>query len=309
MVEELLREFIAEPWVDQLDFSTAERVNATFVSQFFNEREGDMVWKIQSADGTPVYLYILLEFQSRVEPFMPLRGMVYEGLLYQELIARKRLSPSGKLPLVIVVILYNGEEPWGTPLELAELIERVDPSAEVYVPRLRCRLIDESRFRTEDLESRPSAIASLFRLERSLSWREVQNTVARLKGVLVEPEDRELQRVFAAWLTRLLRRRGISEEIPAMQDLEEVHDMLEQRIEEWDRRLKETAQQQGLQQGLQQGRREGGAELLLAQLEQRFGPLDEVSRMRVRSAEPDRLLEWGKRLFQAERLAEVFGDR
>ena len=72
--------------------------------------------------------------------------------------------------------------------------------------------------------------------------------------------------------------------------------MLEKRLEEWSRQERET------------GRQEGEAQLLMTMLEQKFGPLDEVSRKRIRSADPNRLLEWGKRILRAERLTEVFGD-
>ena len=169
MMEDLLREFVAEPWVERLDFSTAERLNASYVSPRYSHREGDMVWRIETIDGTPVYLYILLEFQSSSDPYMPLRGMTYKCLFYQDLIAGKRLTPSGKLPPVIVIFLYNGEEPWRGPLELSDLIERIDPSAEIYIPRLRCRLIDESLYDHEVLDRSLSPVASLFRLERSRS--------------------------------------------------------------------------------------------------------------------------------------------
>ena len=87
MVEDLVREFVAEPWVERLDFSTAERINASYVSPGLSQREGDMVWKIQTVDGIPVYLYILVELQSSTDRYMPLRAMTYQGLFYQDLIA------------------------------------------------------------------------------------------------------------------------------------------------------------------------------------------------------------------------------
>jgi putative YhgA-like transposase len=298
MVEDLLREFVAEPWVERLDFSTAERLNASYVSPRYSHREGDMVWKIETVDGTPVYLYILLEFQSSSDPYMPLRGMTYKCLFYQDLIAHKRLTPSGKLPPVIVIFLYNGEEPWRGPLELSDLIERIDPSAEIYVPRLRCRLIDESLYGREVLDRSPSPVASLFRLERSLGPQDMRESVVHLVEALKQPEDRELRRAFQIWLGRRLEKKGIA--LPEAQELEEMPAMLEKRMEEWSRQQTERA--------WQKGRQEGEAKLLVAQLEQKFGPLDEVSRMRIRSADSERLLEWGKRFVEAQRLADVLGD-
>ena len=301
MVEDLLREFVAEPWVDRLDFSTAQRVNAAFASEHYAQREGDMVWRIDTFDGQPVYLYVLLELQSTVDRYMPLRGMVYEGLLYQHLIAEDKLPPSGKLPPVIVVILYNGVAPWGGPLELSELIERADPSAEIYLPRLRCLLIDEQRYERADLDHRTSPVARVFRLEASLSREETLRNVAWMLRTLKELDDEELRRAILEWLDRRLAKIGL----PPARNLEEnMESVLDQRIEQWAREDREKGRQEGRQEGLQ----EGEAQLLMALLEQKFGPLDEMSRTRIRSADADRLLDWGKRMIRAERLADVFGD-
>jgi hypothetical protein len=48
--------------------------------------------------GEWVYLYLLIEFQSRVDKYMALRMMVYVGLLYQDLIKRGEVLADGRLP-------------------------------------------------------------------------------------------------------------------------------------------------------------------------------------------------------------------
>ncbi len=62
------------------------------------------------------------------------------------------------------------------------------------------------------------------------------------------------------------------------------------------------------QQGWERGRREGESMLLLRQLERRFGPLDEHTCQRVKSADAERLLEWGERFVDARTLQDVFAD-
>lgn len=109
MVEDLVREFVPEAWVERLDFSTLERVNASFVSTKLKRRESDMVWKLRRRDGAPVYVYLLLEFQSSVDRFMAVRLMAYVALLYQDLMDRGELTPDGLLPLVLPLVVYNGD--------------------------------------------------------------------------------------------------------------------------------------------------------------------------------------------------------
>ena len=58
-------------------FDSGERVEASFVSSKYENRESDVIWKFRRHDGgEPVYVYILLEFQSRPDPSMPVRFMI-----------------------------------------------------------------------------------------------------------------------------------------------------------------------------------------------------------------------------------------
>jgi len=51
MVRELLREFLAGPWLDDLDLDSMTRENAKFHAAAGDRREGDMVWRIPRRDG------------------------------------------------------------------------------------------------------------------------------------------------------------------------------------------------------------------------------------------------------------------
>ncbi|WP_345251870.1 Rpn family recombination-promoting nuclease/putative transposase, partial [Pigmentiphaga soli] len=64
MVAALLRGFVREEWVAALDLSTLERVASSFVTGDRRRRESDMVWRVHSR-ARWVYVYLLLEFQSR----------------------------------------------------------------------------------------------------------------------------------------------------------------------------------------------------------------------------------------------------
>jgi hypothetical protein len=72
--------------------------------------------------------------------------------------------------------------------------------------------------------------------------------------------------------------------------------MLAESIDRWNRELQEKSY------------REGEARMLLRQLRLKFGPLDAATEERVRSADADRLLEWGDRILSAERLEDLFQD-
>ncbi len=75
MVEELLRGFVRQDWIEHLDFSTLERMSNSFVSEDLRERHGDLIWRLRLRGDADewVYLYLLLEFQSTSDRFMAVR--------------------------------------------------------------------------------------------------------------------------------------------------------------------------------------------------------------------------------------------
>jgi len=45
MVEDLLRGFVPQAWVQELDFSTLEKLNASYVADDLRDRHDDVVWR------------------------------------------------------------------------------------------------------------------------------------------------------------------------------------------------------------------------------------------------------------------------
>lgn len=110
MVRDLLLGFVKEEWVQDLDFQTLEKVGDSYVSDDIRDRHDDIVWRVRWGKDW-LYVYLILEFQSTIDIYMPLRLMTYVGLLYQDLIRTKQLTISGKLPPVLPVVTPIRNEP------------------------------------------------------------------------------------------------------------------------------------------------------------------------------------------------------
>jgi predicted transposase/invertase (TIGR01784 family) len=286
MVADLIRGFVHEDWVQDLDFSTLEKVDSSYITPGLRGRHSDIVWRVRWGGVRWLYVYLLIEFQSTVDPFMALRVMVYVGLLYQHLLQQRQLPESGKLPPVLPVVLYNGYAPWGAALDMADLVEDVPGGLERYSPQLRYCLLDEGRIVASEAEPLRNLAAALFRLEKSRGPEEIEGILTALIEWLREPELTELRRSFTAWLKQvLLPARMPGAQIPQVADLEEVKSMLAERVIEWTREWK----QEGFEKGLEEGRKEAtrildkGRATLIRELEKRFGPLPEETRRKVES--------------------------
>ena len=90
MIEDLLRGFASRDWGDTLDFPVP----------------------------------VVVEFQSSEDTRMALRILAYTSLLYQELACNHApcLDEAGRLLVVLLVVVYNGEKRWTAPCEVGELV-------------------------------------------------------------------------------------------------------------------------------------------------------------------------------------------
>ncbi|MEZ4663469.1 MAG: Rpn family recombination-promoting nuclease/putative transposase [Caldilineaceae bacterium] len=114
---QLMESFVKEAWVKQVDFATAETVDKSFVSARYQESESDLIYKVQF-HGRELYIYILLEFQSTVDPFMALRVLNYVTSFYMDYHdSHKQVK---KLPPIFPIVLYNGDRAWNAATNISD---------------------------------------------------------------------------------------------------------------------------------------------------------------------------------------------
>lgn len=311
MVRDLVQGFIADPWVNSLDFATLERVNGQYVSEDMRAREDDVVWRVHSGEDW-LYLYLLIEFQSSDERFMALRMMVYVGLLYQDLIRQKQLGPDKLLPPVLPIVLYNGEPRWRAPTELSALLPRLPAFLAALQPGMRYILLDEGAYAHEALAGLPKNLAAaIFRLEQPQTLEAVRELIKELELTTRGEDYRTIRRLLTIWLRAALKRnRKYPILLPELDDLQELSVMLSQRIEQWAEAYIATGREEGLEKGLEkglaQGLLKGEARILSRQLVRRFGPLPAWAEQRMNEATEGQLSVWSEAVLEADTLAGVF---
>ncbi|MBF0230598.1 MAG: Rpn family recombination-promoting nuclease/putative transposase [Desulfamplus sp.] len=259
LVRDLLTGFVKEDWVKEMDFTTLESVETSFVTDDLRERHDDKIWRLKFRDKW-LYLYLLLEFQSSDDYFMAVRIMTYIGLLYQDIIRSQNLKRGDALPPVVPMVIYNGKSAWKSPCEIKELINPVHPSLEKFTPHLSFWLLDEGRVGDENLEEFKTTFnltAELIAFEFCKTPEEIREHISRLHQNLKEPENQGVRRTFAMWLSRLLKSRLKNDSIPEFQELMEVDAMLAETITEWTENWMLKGKVKGLAEGEAKGRVEG----------------------------------------------------
>jgi len=309
MIEDLLRHFVEARWIDELDFSTLEQINAKFHSDPLFEdkaeaerREGDLIFRILTKSGDPVYLYILLEFQSSPNTWMAVKIMTYISLLYQYLIKQKQLTAKGKLPPVFPIVLYNGNRKWRAPLKVKSLID-LPPKSPLwaYQPNAAYYLVDEGLYPAGKGDS---ISGMLFKFENMQDKDQLIQGLSDLGQRLSDDKLKKLKRDVLAWVTHVLEpTKQLNLSFADIESLIEGNHMgLRTRIEEW----QESWLKSGIEQGIEQGEQKGERIMLIKIAQHRFGTLPPQFLEKIEQATNEQLEQWGIKIIDAKSLDEIF---
>ena len=327
VVRDLVLGFIPDAWLHSLDYDTLEKVPGSYVADDLRQRADDVIWRVRT-DGQWVYLYLLIEFQSTVDQWMPVRVMTYVGLLYQDLIRGGQVPAGGKLPPVLPIVLYNGGAKWTAATDVADLIPRAPGLVADYMPRLKYLLIDENQVKPAALMQARNLMAAIIQVERPDSDQALLRLIDLLNDWLAG--NPELRRTFAIWIRAVvLRQSRHTVVLPKVRDLKELKMTLAERFDLWarqheDRGLRkgmkkglEKGLEKGMERGLEKGMEEGlekgivkgiakGEALVLQRLlTKRFGPLPADAVQAISTASTEQIGTWLDRLFEARSLDEA----
>ena len=284
-----------------LDFSTLQRLPASFVTEHLGQRHADMLWRIQVAERGWLYLLVLLEFQSTIDRRMALRMTDYTVRVLQGL-DREDLGPGGRLPFILPMVVYNGERRWNAATDIRDLFPSAPKRLVGYVPRHRYLLIE---VRMLDASGLPpdNVLSMIARLEQARSTEQLKELLASLADWLGEPE---LLKSLKTWIESVIELR-----FPSMGHQLEVRDQttggmqvttLLERVQKWG----EQERQQWLKEGLERGRIDGERDLVRRLVSRRYGPeaADQLVPVLEELSDPDRIAAVADAVIECEAAEE-----
>ena len=263
MVEGLVREFVPCGLVTGFDFSRLQRVNAKFHTdrRSARRREGDVIWRLPTREGSDIYLYLLIEFQSESDRWMAVRTQVYQGLFWQQVIDEQKLQAAMRLPPVLLLVLYNGERRWKAATTTSELIALSPDSALwPWQPQVRYHLLDMGSFPKDQLARRSSLVALLFRLEQRQSPEGLKELVDEVIGWFRQHEGYvRLRGLFTELIREAFAGHGVKlSESGNLLEMKTMKNPLSRQFDAW--------RQQWLAEGKTEGLAVGKAEALICLL-------------------------------------------
>ena len=253
-VQQLIEGFAPAEMAELMDFSTLKNHSGNYITPLFEEKFEDVVWSVEvtwQGITQDVFLYILLEFQSRVDRTMPIRLMHYVACFYDHLLKNGTTTPHKGLPPVLPIVLYNGSERWTARQDIYDMVHPEPPAfLQVYQPHLRYYLVDEGRYTDEELNLRQTPLSGVFSIENaSMDRKGLQQAVDRIVAIIqADPHKERIDKIITRWLKRHLQRLGAEVNLDQLNSLVEDKDMLAENLENWAQQERREEREKVLQE-------------------------------------------------------------
>ena len=253
-VQQLIEGFAPAEMAELMDFSTLKNHSGNYITPLFEEKFEDVVWSVEvtwQGVTQQVFLYILLEFQSRVDRTMPIRLMHYVACFYDHLLKNGTTTPHKGLPPVLPIVLYNGSERWTARQDIYDMVHPEPPAfLQVYQPHLRYYLVDEGRYTDEELNLRQTPLSGVFSIENaSMDRKGLQQAVDRIVAIIqADPHKERIDKIITRWLKRHLQRLGAEVNLDQLNSLVEDKDMLAENLENWAKQERREEREKVLQE-------------------------------------------------------------
>ncbi|MGY4687828.1 Rpn family recombination-promoting nuclease/putative transposase [Petrotoga sp. DB-2] len=181
IAQNFLENYLPTEITKVLDLNYLTKEDKSYVDEDLKESHSDMLYKTR-INGKDGYIYILFEHKSYNDPRVLLQLLKYILRIWEE----KYNTKTNKLPIIIPLVIYNGENKWNIETKLINLIEGIEELPEImkqYIPTYQYEIYD---FSPEE----KLGIVGLANLKAILQT----TRVARVKTG--EKFDEELRRAF-----------------------------------------------------------------------------------------------------------------
>jgi hypothetical protein len=297
----LLKAALPPELTGAFDWRTLRLEKGSFVSKQLRKRHSDLVFSVVAA-GQPLFVYVLLEHQRKVEALMVFRVLVYMTRLWEQFV--RDHAGAKTLPAVFPILLHHSATGWTAATAFEDLIAAdgaVRAALERHIPRFEMRLIDLSPGQASALVD--AALTALG--EVVLGCLSAAGDDERL--------ERELMRLRSALDKMLASPDGPAAFDVLIRYIATTHQNLSvKNIGELFEKAMGPQGQEAVVTFIDEieakGKLEGKREVLLSLLAARFGRVPARIQTRIRAADQAALERWTLRVLTATTAGEVIGD-
>ena len=289
---DFMQRYLPPEILSRLDLTTLKLEHESFVDPELRQHFSDLLFSVKTTAQNAVFICLLLEHKSAPEPWVAFQLLRYIVRFWE----RQREQGCARLPLVIPLVFYHGQERWNVSRRLSALLEP-DELGELqkYAVDFEYDLRDVSERGGAELKGQPKLRAGLQLLryifsddlERRLS--EIFSNLRAMKRADALEYARSLLAYLSSARGKKINKQKVREVMENVFPQPEF-DKSALFIQEWMEEGREEGREKGREEGREEGLHIGLFSLTLRLLERRVGALDEMTQEQIRAL-PNRKLE------------------
>ena len=283
IVTGFIKHYLPEEITAHIDLDTVSVDLESYVSQEFKEFFSDVVAQMQFIDGQLGEVYFLFEHKKGPEKLARLQILNYMVQKWFKLIREDEYE--GYLPIILPIIVHHGRRRWRHSLEFADLFHLSSKNFLQYVPNFEHLLhdishIDEERFKTTThLRIVQLIMKYIDTPEQTYKLPEIVNLLQQLqdKDKVTEYLALILQYVLRTGAVTIQQAKDIVRELPHGEEtVETTADIL---------------RKEGEERGVSLGELKKSRDLLLRNINARFGTINRDIVERIKEIQSVELLD------------------
>ncbi len=283
VAKDFLSNYLPDEILSRLELDTLQLEKESFIDPELRNHFSDLLFTVRLKTTAVIYIYLLIEHKSSPEKWVAFQLLRYIVQFWE----RQQQSGCEKLPLILPIVFYHGEDRWTVSRRLSALIDSAGMESLLkFAPDFEYDLRDMSVRGGAEIKGQPKLRAGLSLLRYIFSDELAQRLPEAFRNLraMRRPDALEFARSILAYLSRAGKKvkkevvRKTMEQVFA----EEEFDKSALFIQEW------------MEEGREEGREEGAhtslVSIALLQLRYKLGELDEASAGQI-NALSNRLLE------------------
>ena len=162
-----LDDFIEGDWIEELTKDNIEVLTTKYIDLIGDNRENDIVYKIK-LDDEEVFVFIMLEHQSKTDFLMPFRLLEYMTKLWRVYIdenAKESKNKPFKLPPIFPIVFYDGTGSWTAEIEFKNKVKYYD-SFKNHIPNFSYKPLILKDITIEELIEKGDAISLVLAMDK-----------------------------------------------------------------------------------------------------------------------------------------------
>ncbi len=312
VARDFLSHYLPEQILNRIDLQTLALSKESYVDEELKLLVTDVLFSVASKEQTETstFIYILCEHLSSPGRLMPWRMIRYISRIVDQ---HLKIDSNSYLPLVIPLVVYNGQVSYPFSTRLYDLFSEADKELAQQYMFQGFELIDFTQIPDEKMRTHQWSNVMEILLKHVFS-RELMNYLESLSEQFSRLAEQQADDYLLSMLKYVIEsgrypdkerfRTFLHKSLPPPLEDKTVATLAELWLEEGFQKGIQQGEQRGIQQGIQQGEYNA----LIRLLEYKFHTIPEQYQQRLIQTDAQTLLLWIDRVLEARMLSDVFKD-